>query len=146
MISKIDIVIVFLCLGVLIACDDRIDYLSNDLSEGWPHADSISFNIDEHQCKIDEIEFVVDHDINYDYQNLYLKVDFRNEQSIKSDTISIQLANEQGFWQGHCSGINCRIIYNYPVNKATHLNQITITQYSRESNLKGINHIGFNIK
>ena len=128
----------------LFSCSQSMDYSSDDLSSGWTYADVLQFNIEDKPI-IEELEIMVNHDMGYGYENLYLKLDLTDENQTISDTISIQLADSKGLWMSSCSGTECQLKYSY-AHAGKNIKSISIAQFSREETLSGINKIGINLK
>ncbi len=128
----------------LFSCTQSAKYSSHDLSSGWSYEDVVQFNLDEDQ-QADEIEIIVNHDMEYTYENLYLKLDLTDGQKMFSDTISIRLSDDKGLWKSDCSGTDCLLNYNY-THAGEKISSLVIAQFSREETLNGINSIGINLK
>ncbi len=135
-----------IALAVLIcsSCSKAPDFLSDNLSAGWAYDNSVRFDIDPVDQKMNEIEIVVNHSIDYAYENLYLKLELSDQSQTSTDTISIQLANNNGLWKSKCSGTDCLLRHSYKMDET--VSAVSISQFSREAVLRGINQIGINLK
>ena len=127
---------------LLCACSPSMDYSSQNLSAGWSHDEVVRISLSEEDRSASEVNIVVDHDISYGYQNLYLVMTTSGETS-STDTISLQLADNRGSWLSPCRSDHC--LFTYPVEVDNSVTDISIAQYSREDVLKGINQIGIKL-
>lgn len=136
--------VISLIVFTLFSCTQSTDYSSHDLSSGWSYEDVVQFNLDEDQ-QANEIEIIVNHDMGYTYENLYLKLDLTDGKKILSDTISIPLSDDKGLWKSNCSGTDCLLRYSYTY-AGKKISSLVIAQFSRQETLDGINTIGINLK
>lgn len=87
----------------------------------------------------------INHNKEYDYQNVYLQVETIFPDGKKSkNPLSLDLANKMGTWLGNCSSNDCEIIFSFQDNfrfKSVGKHQFSIGQFSREDQLKGISEI-----
>lgn len=131
----------------------RSDFYSKSFpfaNDEWRYDDPISFSFDiVDTTKTFDIILKVDHTDQYPYQNLYVKT----TSQIPGDTaivqnLSLELANQAGFWIGSCSGANCTI--EIPIQSRIHFNQlglyqIDLEQYTRTDTLKGLSGLGLRV-
>lgn len=106
---------------------------SDDLSDGWSYSETVELRADQ------AVDLVIIHDDSYQYQNLYLTISTDGW----SDTVSISLASEKGYWMGRRRA-GSQYELTYPLSEA-HDDEgmvIKINQYSRDSTLMGIKHLG----
>ena len=117
-------------------------------ADGWTYADSVAFEFaisDTNQ--IYDLHFFVDHATDFGHQNLYVRFHtlFPDGQRL-SETVSLELADKFGTWQGDCSGATCRV--DIPIQQDAYFNQpgtytLKVEQYSREASLPKIGGVGF---
>ena len=136
-------IISFILIVLLFAsCNQSMDYASQNLSAGWSYSDRVTFSLEEQDSGASALNIIVDHSIDYGYENLYLVVSTTGQIST-SDTISIQLADARGSWLSSCRSDHCLLSYPYVLNETqAEVTEVSISQYSREQVLKGINQIG----
>lgn len=136
---------------IVISCDsayyDRSTSFDNSF---WLYDDARSFSFDiTDTTKIFDMILEVDHTDEFPYQNLYLKT----STSFPSDTVisqllSLDMANEAGFWFGDCSASNCQI--SIPIQSGVHFQevgtyQLELLQHSRSDTLVGLKSIGLKL-
>jgi len=91
----------------------------------------------------------VDHTDQFPYQNLYVEAltTFPSDTSIKQ-LLSLEMANEAGFWLGECQGSNCQL--SIPIQSNVHFQEkgsytLNLEQYTRRDSLIGLKGIGLSI-
>ena len=135
-------VLFFVLVVLLCACQQSMDYASQNLSAGWSFSNVIFFTLDEQDRTASPLNIIVDHSIDYGYENLYLIINTSGTIST-SDTISLQLADTRGSWLSSCRSDHCLFSYPYELSHSDgKIGEVSIRQYSREEVLKGINQIG----
>ncbi len=92
----------------------------------------------------------IKHTDDFPYQNLYLltKTYFPTD-TITEQQLSLEIANEAGFWLGSCKGRNCQI--DIPIQSNVYFTDIgayalELEQYTRTDTLQGIRSIGLSLK
>jgi gliding motility-associated lipoprotein GldH len=135
----------FLC-----GCNNRSSFSGQDLSKGWSYDEAVQFTIPVESDAPQEIYLIVNHSIDYGFQNLYALVDVSGpDNKTYTDTLSIALSDESGLWKGDCRAGVCRYAYSlfqpYLSDSSGSL-QLIIHQFSREELLMGIRSIDLNIK
>lgn len=124
------------------------DYtLKND---AWTYADTLNFAFDiTDTMAIYDIVLTVEHTPQYAMQNIYTNIytKFPKGERIKQ-TLSIDLADNTGTWQGKCSGSSCD--FNIKIQENAFFNilgphVITLEQFMRVESLAGIKNIGLKI-
>lgn len=136
---------------LLPACGPDYAYESSrDFPEGtgWTYADSVAFEFtvgDTNQ--IYDLHLFVEHAPDFGNQNLYVRFHtlFPDGRRL-TETVSLELADKLGAWQGDCSGETCRI--DIPIQQGAYFNQsgdytLRVEQYSRQEQLPEITGIGF---
>ncbi len=138
-------IILFALVVLLSSCSQSMDYVSQNLSAGWSASNVVSFNLEQREITAAELDIIIDHSIDYSYENLYLIISTSGE-TIASDTISLQLADSRGSWFSSCRSDHCVFSYPYELgDSAGNISEVSIHQYSREEVLKGINQIGIKL-
>ncbi len=119
-----------------------MDYASQNLCAGWSYSNRVTFPLEEQDRGAAALNIIVDHSIDYGYENLYLVVSTAGQIST-SDTISIQLSDARGSWLSSCRSDHCLLSYPYVLDdNQAEVTEVSINQFSREEVLKGINQIG----
>lgn len=94
----------------LLACKSPIYSEEQPFREqSWVYGDSLSFAFEvEDTSQLYDLFLTLKHGQEYRYANVYtaLRIDFPSGQS-RIDTLSLELADEQGQWLGDCSGQAC---------------------------------------
>jgi len=135
-------IISFTLIVLLFACSNSMDYASQNLSAGWSYSNRVTFSLEEQDRGAAALNIIVDHSIDYGYENLYLVVSTAGQIST-SDTISIQLSDARGSWLSSCRSDHCFLSYPYVLDdNQAEVTEVSINQFSREEVLKGINQIG----
>ncbi|MEN0004615.1 MAG: gliding motility lipoprotein GldH [Bacteroidota bacterium] len=144
--------VLLLCLMVS-ACGPTIVYEKNyEIADaGWQYSDTLNFDFEiDDTLRIYNLWLKVAHQTNYRYQNLYTQVHttFPSGDRI-SETLSLELANKSGQWQGQCATENCTIYI--PIQEGAFFNQagnyqLTLEQYMRVDSLPNINSIAFELE
>lgn len=145
--------IILIFLTGLMACQENY-YFEETIElpiNGWSVDDPISFefNIVDSLDKFD-LFLDVDHHTDYNYQNLYIKIDTEYpDKKLLSDTLSFDLANSFGNWNGKCSGESC----NLRVFLAQQIRfrqvgdyKISISQHSRDIIVSHIDKLSIRLK
>jgi len=133
--------LLFSCNGPTVVHSDILD-----LGEQWSYEDRLvsSYEVQDTSQKYD-LALRLNHNKEYDYQNLYLSVETVFPDGNKtSNPLSLDLANKMGTWLGKCGSNDCDITFSFQDNfrfKSLGKHQFTIGQFSREDQLRGISEI-----
>jgi len=131
-----------LSLLLLSACVEGVDYKGKSLSKGWSYDDPLTQLISEDFSS--GIAIVINHSDQYEYQNLYLTISAKlNTESVYQDTLSVMLADDSGYWLGDCKSEQCA--YTYAISNTGRIDEISISQFSRDSILMGITSIDIDL-
>lgn len=114
--------------------------------EGWSYQDTVCFHfaIKDTSAHYD-FWLDIDHDATYAFQNVYTQFHTTYPDGTKKDqTLSLELADKNGLWNGTCHGDRCTI--HIPLQSNAYFNQsgsytICLEQYMRESPITGIRKI-----
>ena len=146
------IIFVFLSLLLLICCNTKTETSYSVFEEdGW-HADSI---ITLNHSVVDTITkqnlyLKIRHSTDFEYQNIFLFVDFQE----KRDTIEVTLSEKNGKWLGSGFGDIKEVEYCFAketIFNSKKASKVTVEQAMRYgdqpviTNLKGIIALGINI-
>jgi len=140
--------IYILLLALLYSCNGPTIVHSDilDLGEQWSYDDTLvsSYEVKDTTQRYD-LALRLNHNKDYDYQNLYLNVETMFPDGKKtSNPLSLDLANKMGTWLGKCGNNDCDITFSFQDNfrfKSLGKYQFTIGQFSREDQLRGISEI-----
>ena len=114
------------------------------------HQDTLTFSFELEQNEIYSADLLVKHADSYTYENLYLLITSTGpDNSVVMDTVSIQLAGEDGYWLGECRNSACSLSsvliprISYPVTGQFGL---SIVQFSRDEKVNKIEKLGIGLK
>jgi gliding motility-associated lipoprotein GldH len=147
------IIFVFLSLLLLVCCNTNTESSYSVFEEDSWHADSIitlNHSVVESTTK-HNLYLKIRHTTDFEYQNLFLFVDFQE----KRDTIEIALSEKNGKWLGSGFGDIKEVEYCFAkeiIFNSKKTSNVTVEQAMRYgdqpaiTNLKGIIALGINIK
>ena len=147
------IIFVFLSLLLLVCCNTNTESSYSIFEEDSWHADSI---ITLNHSVVDTITkqnlyLKIRHTTDFEYQNIFLFVDFQE----KRDTIEVTLSEKNGKWLGSGFGDIKEVEYCFAketIFNSKKTSNVTVEQAMRYgdqpviTNLKGIIALGINIK
>ena len=147
------IIFVFLSLLLLVCCNTNTESSYSVFEEDSWHADSI---ITLNHSVVDTITkqnlyLKIRHTTDFEYQNIFLFVDFQE----KRDTIEVTLSEKNGKWLGSGFGDIKEVEYCFAkevIFNSKKTSNVTVEQAMRYgdqpviTNLKGIIALGINIK
>ena len=147
------IIFVFLSLFLLVCCNTNTKSSYNVFEEDSWHADSIitlSHSVVDTITK-QNLYLKIRHTTDFEYQNIFLFVDFQE----KRDTIEVTLSEKNGKWLGSGFGDIKEVEYCFAketIFNSKKTSKVTVEQAMRFgeqpviTNLKGIIALGINIK
>ena len=147
------IIFVFLSLLLLVCCNTNTESSYSVFEEDSWHADSIitlNHSVVESTTK-HNLYLKIRHTTDFEYQNLFLFVDFQE----KRDTIEIALSEKNGKWLGSGFGDIKEVEYCFAkeiIFNSKKTSNVTVEQAMRYgdqpviTNLKGVIALGINIK
>lgn len=112
----------------------------------WKYSDTLnnSWNVQD-TSQVYDLFVRINHEPNFAYQNLYIKLLSKFPDSDWIEQISpINLAMNSGKWLGKCGNSDCTIEYNLQEKaffKSEGIHELMILQFGREDQLLGINSI-----
>lgn len=138
-------------LVIVIGCDSAYYEKSYSFDNRvWMYDDPRTFSFDIFDTsQIYNLILTVDHTDQFPYQNLYLKTLTKfPSDTIIEQSLSLEMANEAGFWFGECQGANCRLII--PIQSGVHFVEsgsytLDLEQYTRTDSLIGVKGIGLSV-
>jgi gliding motility-associated lipoprotein GldH len=101
------LLVVFMVMTVLMACDDRLaNYEEYVLSDGWSHKDTVAFDITPpdtiHRY---DLFLHLRNDLSYDYANLWLIAQLQHpEGKVVTDTLEYAMTEPDGTFLGKKRG------------------------------------------
>ena len=138
-------------IGILLAfgCNpSKKSFITFDVGP-WNKDREISFHLDPMTGAIIVPEIRIEHRLDYKFENLYLLVTvLSNKDLLRSDTVSVQLASDSGYWSGKCSDKLCKVDYRFPYSFSSPREgplEIKVKQFSRLDTLKGVENIGLRL-
>ena len=147
------IIFVFLSLLLLVCCNTNTESSYSVFEEDSWHADSIitlSHSVVDTITK-QNLYLKIRHTTDFEYQNIFLFVDFQE----KRDTIEVTLSEKNGKWLGSGFGDIKEVEYCFAketIFNSKKTSKVTVEQAMRYgeqpviTNLKGIIALGINIK
>lgn len=134
------------------SCSERLhyDHTIGFANSTWSYdAPALfEFDIQENSDKFN-LFLDIDHSTDYPFENLYLRIKTEfPDQRIALDTLSIELVSNKGSWVGECGSKDCdlKVFLQEKIKfKDSGLHKISIEQFTRESELKGIKSIAFSV-
>ena len=147
------IIFVFLSLFLLVCCNTNTESSYSVFEEDSWHADSIitlSHSVVDTITK-QNLYLKIRHTTDFEYQNIFLFVDFQE----KRDTIEVTLSEKNGKWLGSGFGDIKEVEYCFAkeiIFNSKKTSNVTVEQAMRYgdqpviTNLKGIIALGINIK
>lgn len=137
---------------IIMSCGPKVIFDSKTKlnTEGWTYKDGIDFgvNISDSTSAYDMI-LEIGFDPNFSYENVYFLISTDFPESIATqDSVSFQLSDSKGQWNGDCSSSLCSTqfilqhgIYFKELGDYT----FGFSQFSRDENLKGMKSLGLKI-
>ena len=119
-------------------------------TSGWPYADSLTFTfpVTDTSGRYDLV-LTVEHTEDFAYQNFYVHLNTHLPSGVlRSQSLSLQLADTFGEWYGDCSGGVCRT--DIALQEGTRFTEVgahrlVVGQFSREAELGEVTGMGFRI-
>ena len=146
------IVIFCVCSILICACSDNTlyDHTIEFDNSIWKYETPANFEFDiADNAKRYDLFLDIDHSPEYAFENLYLRINTEfPDKSTASDTLSIEMVNNQGAWVGKCRSDICDLTVFLQENtrfKNVGNHKISIEQFTRESALNGIKSISFRL-
>lgn len=120
-------------------------------NEQWTDENSLSFSF-EIKDTLQQYNLFLDlrHTMDYEYQNLYVKIDTKYPNGhVLSDTLSFDLANSLGDWNGKCNSSECDLRV-YLANKIRFEQegnfQISFSPFSRIKTITYVKEVSLRIQ
>jgi gliding motility-associated lipoprotein GldH len=136
--------------GIFLSCHPgKVHYQETVVfeEETWNYSDTahFAFSIQDTLQRYN-LYLDVEHRDDYPFQNLYVIIHSKTPKGeIIKDQHSLELQEKDGFWMGDCQGKSCELRFILREGLAfAEIGdyKISIEQYSREENLKGIQSMG----
>lgn len=139
------IIIVLLCLGACVPGHNDYSQFIDINTDGWKYGDTLKFYPDTHDSiTTGELNIALRHTNAYPYSNLWLEIRHFNGDSMRVDTVNIEMADVYGRWYG--DGIGASFQYALPVSKKITLYRgkpIMVNHIMRVDPLMEIEQVGF---
>ena len=141
------------CLLFTMGCDSDYIYQKEiEIREGeWRYSDVLVFDFEiKDVSKKYNLLLDVTHAGDYSFQNLYVQF-HTSYPSIetKTQTVSLELANKTGIWNGKCSGNSCVVEIPLQTNaifEEAGKHSISIEQFMRKNPLRGVESMRLKIE
>lgn len=142
----------FVFIGFLYSCGESFYYSHEEEMEHaiWTYDHPFSSQFESRDStQLYQIWLDVTHDANFDYQNLYIRIQtiFPSQDTVY-DVLPLELKGPDGAWAGECSSDQCTTRFNLISRTAfRHIGKhfIQIEQYGRMDSLQGIYALGLHI-
>ena len=117
----------------------------------WTYADTLDFDIHiEDTTALYNLYLDIEHAFNYSFQNIYIQIrtSYPSGKQLK-ELLPIDFADKTGKWYGKCNSEWCQLRVN--IQQKAFFNKkgkyvITLEQYMRKQELKGIKKIAFRME
>lgn len=120
-------------------------------NEEWTYQDSISFQFDiADTSKLYNILLALEHSPEFSTQNLYTRIATEFPDGNRpSQVVSLELADQTGFWYGECNRTSC--LFEAPIQSNAYFNQIgtytiTLAQHMRRDSVPGIQALSLKLE
>lgn len=133
---------------IMAACSSPTEHsgFTTISSHGWIYGDTVSFTpepSDSLPYEGCDVAIVVRNNNNYEYSNLWLRLDYHGSDTIHTDTLNIVLADEFGNWLGKGIGgsyhLTDTVMRNIDLDPAK---EIKVCHIMRTDTLEGIEQVG----
>lgn len=143
------------CMLTVVSCDPP-NYIFEDnasftIEKPWLFGDSIVYTFKVKDTnRFYNLLLEIDHNKKYQWENLYVKIDTKYpDQQLKTQELSILMADESGEWYSDCRGKTCT--FYLPLQEQALFPQmgeyqIKIQPWMREDTIKDIYRIGFKVE
>ena len=142
------ILIILLCLGACAPGHNDYSQFINIPVEGWKYGDTLKFYPQTNDSIASgELTIALRHTNAYPYSNIWLEIRHFNGDSIKLDTVNIEMADIYGQWHGN--GIGSSFQYALPVSRYIKLyrgKHIEINHIMRVDMVQEIEQVGLIFK
>ena len=112
--------------------------------DGWKYGDTVTFNIDvPDSAACGDLAVVVRHTAAYPYSNIWLELNYPQNDKITTDTVNIVLADDFGNWLGRGAGLSFQradtVVRNISLTPPSAVN---VRHIMRVDNLTDVEQIG----
>ncbi len=137
----------------LFACQSNVHFEKSYAFEQaiWSHADTLDFTFEiADTTQLFDIALDVEHATDFPMQNLYVQFYTQFPSGLRlSKLVSLELADKAGVWFGSCNADDCRV--RIPLQNGAFFNEtgsytITVEQYTRQADLRGVQSLGLAIE
>lgn len=127
--------------------DEISDYHSVDAA-GWEYGDTVYFNLQSPDSVFTgDMSIAIRHSANYDYSNIWLEIIYPPQDSLKTDTVNVELADIYGNWHGKGLGLSLQFVDSAKKNVSMTLpKKIGLRHIMRVDRLEGIEQLGLILK
>lgn len=135
----------------ILSCGPKVLYDQTiQVPQPWMYKDTLNFDYEiKDISKPYDLILSVEYREDFSYENVYLQVTTIFPDTVRTTyPVSLQLADEKGYWQGDCSGNKCKL--NISMSSAAYYKKegkysLLFEQYSRQDSLKGIEALTISI-
>lgn len=129
---------------ILVSCGPKVIFSKTVSIDGpWKYNDSKSFEFEILDTLLPyNLVLEVRHAEDFSFENVYVNITTTFPDATKTTRpLSLQLADNNGYWQGNCSSGTC--LTNIPLAEAAYYQKpgkytLDFEQYSRKEDLEGI--------
>lgn len=135
---------------IIISCShsgEISDYHAVDAS-GWNYGDTVFFDLQSPDSVFSgDLSIAVRHSADYGYSNIWLEIIYPPQDSIKPDTVNLELADVYGNWHGKGLGLSFQHVDSVKSDVDMTLpKRIGVRHIMRIDRLEGIEQLGLILK
>lgn len=150
--ARIHIALLIAALFLTAACSNHTEHsgFTTIDPDGWIYGDTVRFcpaDTDSIAFPLYDVVIVVRNNNDYEYSNLWLRLDYQCRDSVHTDTLNIRLADDFGNWLGKGTGGSYQrcdtVLHGVPLDPAR---EIKVSHIMRTDTLGGIEQFGIIVK
>ena len=130
----------------MVSCEQGDEMYQYQEVGSWSKEESIDFEFDVVADSDIQPVLTIEHSRDFRFENIYLLISYTiNNVDAFSDTMSLQLADDSGYWIGDCQAEYCSVTSKTPStirNSGGRPVDINVNQFSRLDTVHGIHGLG----
>lgn len=150
--NRLHIALLIAAISVISACSGSREHsgFTTISPDGWIYGDTVRYcpaDTDSTMSATYDVMIVVRNNNSYEYSNLWLRIDYPCADTVHTDTINVELADDFGNWLGN--GIGGSYQLSDTVLQRVRLDtskEIRVSHIMRADTLEGIEQIGIIVK
>lgn len=137
------LILLFISLSPSCSRSDEISDFHAVDATGWNYGDTVYFNLESPDSVFNgDMSIAVRHSADYDYSNIWLEIIYPPQDSIKPDTVNVELADVYGNWHGKGLGLSFQFVDSIKNVSMTLPKTIGLRHIMRVDRLEGIEQLG----